>query len=184
VVLEFSLLAVEQLAQLASAESPLFRLQLFGAGHVGRALVCVLAALRCEVNWIDERDHVFPLGLPEHVRTCSVDAPQAEVDQASAGDFYVIMTHRHDLDLQIVERIVRRADAGFIGLIGSQTKRARFASQLDARGLSMDAVQCPIAPDAMGGLVSDAIRKEPGVIALAIAQVLLLAAQPGDITKS
>jgi xanthine dehydrogenase accessory factor len=90
-----------------------------------------------------------------------------------AGDFFVVMTHRHDLDLRIVEAILRRGDAGFIGLIGSATKRARFASQLAVRGLSMQAVQCPLAPDRVPLALPVAVRKEPGVLALAIAQELL-----------
>jgi xanthine dehydrogenase accessory factor len=177
VVLEFALLSAERVALLETAQRPLFHLRLFGAGHVGRALVSVLAPMRCEVDWIDERDQVFPPDLPPHIRSCSVDSPEGEVDQAASGDFYVVMTHRHDLDLHIVERIVRRGDAGFVGLIGSRTKSVRFKTQLQAKGLSMERVQCPIAPDAIAGQMLEAVRKEPGVIALAIAHELLLVSQ-------
>jgi xanthine dehydrogenase accessory factor len=170
---EFFSLSVDTLALLQQHDSPLFRLHLFGVGHVGSALVSVMAPLRCQVFWIDEREEAFPSVLPERVRACPSDLPEAEVQEALAGDFFVVMTHRHDLDLRIVEAILRRGDAGFIGLIGSATKRARFASQLAVRGLSMQAVQCPLAPDRVPLALPVAVRKEPGVLALAIAQELL-----------
>ncbi len=173
VVLEFSLLNSASLTLIQEHDAPLFRLQLFGAGHVARALVSTLAPLRCQVTWIDEREDAFPAEIPEHVQVCPTDSPEAEVLAAQAGDFFIVMTHRHDLDLRIVEQIVRRADAGFIGLIGSETKRARFTSQLAARGLSMETVQCPIAQSVMPNGFSAAVRKEPGVLAIAIASELL-----------
>ncbi|HEY9028394.1 MAG TPA: XdhC family protein [Burkholderiaceae bacterium] len=37
------------------APAPRFDLQLYGAGHVGRAIVRLLAAIPCRVQWIDER---------------------------------------------------------------------------------------------------------------------------------
>jgi xanthine dehydrogenase accessory factor len=153
---------------------PRFHLMLFGAGHVGQAIVAALAPLPVSVTWVDERDDVFgdvPAGLAM-VHTLSVDAPQAEVSLAPPGSFYLVLTHRHDLDLLIIEQILRRGDAGFVGLIGSATKRARFERQLLARGMSQQALtrmQCPIGIPGITG-------KEPAVIAASVvAQMLVLA---------
>ena len=153
---------------------PRFHLMLFGAGHVGQAIVAALAPLPVSVTWVDERDDVFgavPAGLAM-VHTLSVDVPQAEVQLAPPGSFYLVLTHRHDLDLLIVEQILRRGDAGFVGLIGSATKRARFERQLLARGVSQQALtrmQCPIGIPGITG-------KEPAVIAASVvAQMLVLA---------
>ncbi len=153
---------------------PRFHLTLFGAGHVGQAIVAALAPLPVSVTWVDERDDVFgdvPAGLAM-VHTLSVDAPQAEVSLAPRGSFYLVLTHRHDLDLLIVEQILRRGDAGFVGLIGSATKRVRFERQLLARGVSQQALtrmQCPIGIPGITG-------KEPAVIAASVvAQMLVLA---------
>ena len=144
------------------------RLQLFGAGHVGAALVQALAALPFRVEWIDGRAGLFPATLPATVRTSSA-APADAVAAACAGDFFVVMTHSHPLDLEICERVLRRGDFGFLGLIGSETKRARFVSRLRARGLPPDLVQrltCPIGIPEIGG-------KHPAVIAIAVAAQLV-----------
>ncbi|MEZ5649273.1 MAG: xanthine dehydrogenase accessory protein XdhC [Burkholderiaceae bacterium] len=138
-----------------------FRLHLFGAGHVGRAVVQALATVPCVVEWIDERESVFPVALPEHTRVVFSDDPAAEVDHARPGDYYLVMTHSHARDLEIVGAILRRNDAGYLGLIGSRTKRARFEHRLRARGLDPQGLHCPIGlPGATG--------KEPWRIALSV----------------
>jgi xanthine dehydrogenase accessory factor len=149
---------------------PRFALQLYGAGHVGRAIVRLLGTLPCRVQWIDARDAEFPLSpsAPNVERVC-VDAPEAEVDAAPPGAFYLVLTHSHDLDFAIVEAILRRGDFGFLGLIGSKTKRARFLHRLEARGHDpalLARMTCPIGVPGIEG-------KEPEVIAVAaVAQLL------------
>jgi xanthine dehydrogenase accessory factor len=144
------------------------RLQLFGAGHVGAALVQALANLHFRVEWIDDRSGLFPATLPANVRTSSA-TPADAVAAARAGDFYLVMTHSHPLDLEICEKVLRRGDFAFLGLIGSETKRARFVSRLRARGLPPDLVQrltCPIGIPEIAG-------KHPTVIALSVAAQLV-----------
>jgi xanthine dehydrogenase accessory factor len=141
----------------------------FGAGHVGRALVTVLGTLPRPVRWIDARLDAFPAALPANVLAETSDAPENEVDAAPPGAAYVVMTHSHALDLAIVERVLRRADFAYLGLIGSRTKRRRFDRRLALRGLVPDAVarlRCPIGLDGVGG-------KHPGEIAVAVAAELL-----------
>jgi len=154
-------------------EAPRFHLQLFGAGHVGRALVQVLAGVPCRVTWIDERESEFPTTAdPQHVQRLCVDAPEAEVDTAAPGDAYLVMTHSHDLDLRIAEAILRRGDFGYLGLIGSATKRARFLHRFEQRGVPASALArlvCPIG-------LADIPGKEPGVIAVSVTAQLLQAA--------
>jgi xanthine dehydrogenase accessory factor len=154
--------------------APRFHLQLYGAGHVGRAIVHALAPLNVRVDWIDERDDEFPpdSALPAHTRKLCVDALEAEVREAPRGAFYLVLTHRHDLDLRIAEAILRRGDFGFFGLIGSQTKRARFIHRFEERGIPAEAIArltCPIGVPGIEG-------KEPEVIAAAVVAQLLQAA--------
>jgi xanthine dehydrogenase accessory factor len=151
-----------------------FHLQLYGAGHVGRAIVQALAPLAVSVDWIDEREEEFPpdADLPAHTRKVCVDTIEAEVGEAPRGAFYLVLTHRHDLDLRISEAILARADFGFFGLIGSRTKRARFIHRFEQRGLPADAIArmtCPIGVPGIEG-------KEPEVIAAAVVAQLLQAA--------
>lgn len=166
---------------------PRFHLELHGAGHVGQAMVHLLKELDCTVRWIDERGEPEELAdcglpspeelatLPPHITWLPTDQAEAEVPDAPAGAFHLVLTHRHDLDLRIVNAILRRADAGFVGLIGSQTKRAQFRRRLSEQGLSPQAIEsmtCPIGLIGLNGIEG----KEPMVIAIsALAQLLQLA---------
>lgn len=154
------------------AEAPRFTLQLYGAGHVGRAIVQLLAQIPCRVQWIDEREEEFPAGpLPPHIERLCVEPVAAEVPLAPPGACFLVLTHSHDLDLALAEAILRRGDARWFGLIGSATKRARFRRRLGERGFSeaaLDRMSCPIGLPGLSG-------KEPGVIAVSVVAQLLLA---------
>ena len=85
---------------------PRFWVQLHGAGHVGRAIVRVLATLPCQVQWVDERESEFPLdALPSHIERICVEPVEAEVAAAPPGCCFLVLTHSHDLDLAITEAI-------------------------------------------------------------------------------
>jgi xanthine dehydrogenase accessory factor len=165
--------------------APLFHLQLFGAGHVGRALVRALRPLPCAIDWIDEREQEFPLDAfapevggewPSTLRALAVDAPEAEIATAPPGAFYLVMTHSHDLDFRLGETILRRADIGWFGLIGSATKRARFLRRWRERGVSDSALERLVCPVGIPGIPG----KAPEVIAASVAaQLLQVAAQIG-----
>lgn len=155
-------------------EAPLFTLQLYGAGHVGRAIARLLDALPCRMTWIDEREAEFPpWPSAAHVQRLCVEPVESEVPHAPAGACYLVLTHSHDLDLSITEAILRRADFGFLGLVGSATKRARFLHRFEARGIPADVLArltCPIGLPGIPG-------KQPELIALAVvAQLLQVAA--------
>jgi xanthine dehydrogenase accessory factor len=155
-------------------EVPRFHLQLYGAGHVGRAIARSLATLPALVDWIDERDDAFPSTMlegtwPAHIRKVVVDAMEAEVRQAPPGAFFLVLTHQHDLDLRITEAILRRNDFGFFGLIGSKTKKQRFVHRLEERGVSPAAIERMVCPIGLPGIAG----KEPEVIAVAVVAQLL-----------
>jgi len=166
-------------AALAAWPEPVPRLflQLYGAGHVGRAIAALLATLPCRVQWIDEREEQFPAGLvlPPHIERVCVEPVQAEVSVAPPGAHVLVLTHSHDLDFAIVEAVLRRGDFAFLGLIGSRTKRARFEHRLLARGFTpaqVARITCPIGIKGLAG-------KEPEVVAIsAVAQLLRLSAPP------
>lgn len=162
---------------------PRFHVELHGAGHVGQAIVKLLSDLDCSVRWIDERADDLPewdaqaglpapemlAALPEHIQWLPTEAAEREVADAPSDACHLVLTHRHDLDLKIIDAVLRRGDFRFAGLIGSQTKRARFLHRLTAQGISADALDrltCPIGlPDIPG--------KEPAVISIAVVAQLL-----------
>ncbi|MCU6434184.1 xanthine dehydrogenase accessory protein XdhC [Undibacterium sp. Jales W-56] len=145
------------------------QLYLFGAGHVGAALVKVLSATPCQIHWVDERDHLFPGDAGVNVLCEATDTPEAVIAQAPAGSYFLVMTHHHGLDLRLSEHILQRHDAAWFGLIGSQTKRASFEHRLRERGCSSADLQEMVCPIGLTGITG----KEPGVIAVAVAAQLL-----------
>ena len=145
------------------------QLVLFGAGHVGAALVRALADLPCHVTWVDEREEVFPDWVPANVRVEATDTPEAIVDDAPPGASYLVMTHSHPLDQRLTEAILRRGDAGWFGLIGSKTKRMQFEHRLRERGIEAEQLArmtCPIGIPGIRG-------KSPAVIAASVCAQLL-----------
>jgi len=165
---------------------PRFELQLYGAGHVGRAIVRALAALHVRVDWIDEREEEFrgdalaplaPLaGSNAQIRTLCVDAVEAEVRNARPGGFYLVLTHQHALDLRITEAILRRGDFAYLGLIGSKTKRQRFVHRFEQRGIAAESIARMTCPIGVPGITG----KEPEVIAAAVVAQLLQVASRAE----
>jgi xanthine dehydrogenase accessory factor len=156
--------------QLWPQSAPRFQLQLYGAGHVGRAIVNLLAGIDCRVQWIDERESEFPnTPLPPHIARLCVEPVEAEVASAAPGTFFLVLTHSHDLDLALTHAILKRGDFAWFGLIGSATKRARFEHRMQERGIAPELLarmQCPIGVAGIAG-------KEPEVIAVAVVAQLL-----------
>lgn len=140
----------------------------WGAGHVGRALVAVLAPLPgMAVTWVDVAPERFPrpgarrrdAGLGGAAEDLVAHAPQAAE--------HLVLTYSHALDLELCHRLLVR---GFrsCGLIGSATKWARFRSRLAALGhdpASAGRIRCPIGDPGLG--------KHPQAIAVGVAAQIL-----------
>ncbi len=148
-----------------------FPVVLFGAGHVGAAIVKVLANLPFRVVWVDERDESFPPmdRLPDNVVMDASGTPDSAVDEAPANSYFLVMTHNHALDLELAERILRRGDFAFFGMIGSHTKKKLFESRLAARGIDPVRIERMICPIGVPGIVD----KAPEMIAVSVAAQLL-----------
>jgi xanthine dehydrogenase accessory factor len=146
---------------------------LFGAGHVGRALALALAPLPFAVRWIDPRRDAFPTHAPANVTLIHAPEPAAELAGAPERALIVVMTHSHALDLEIVAEALRVERFGYVGLIGSATKRARFLSQMRAAGLTEVQLARLVCPIGVPGLES----KDPAVIAASTTAQLLIVSE-------
>lgn len=148
-----------------------FQVFLFGAGHVGQALIRVLQMLPCYVTWIDSRPDMFPKQLlhSNNIQQVVSDEPALEIDEAPAGCFVLVMTHHHQLDYEICERTMHRSDIAFCGLIGSKTKRQRFLSRMKKRGNPPEILKRLSCPIGVHGLNN----KHPADIAIGTAAQLL-----------
>jgi xanthine dehydrogenase accessory factor len=151
---------------------------LFGGGHVGKALVQVLGTLPFSITWIDSRDEIFPVQVPDNVQCEHSDPVQAAVAQLAPGSRVLVMSFSHAEDLDIVaaclKRLRERGDLPYVGLIGSKTKWATFRHRLEERGFrkqELAQVTCPIGIPGIAG-------KQPAVIAVAVAAQLLQSPLP------
>jgi xanthine dehydrogenase accessory factor len=149
-----------------------FHVVLFGAGHVGTEVARILERFPCRLTWVDPRPEMFPGAVGANVRVVIEEEPAWMVDEAPPGALYLVMTHSHALDLDLVERVLRRNDFGFLGLIGSETKAAKFRARLAQKGFSRAQMERLVSPV---GLLK--AGKHPAHIAVSIvAQLLALQA--------
>jgi xanthine dehydrogenase accessory factor len=152
-----------------ASEDGHIELYLFGAGHVGQAVVSALRDLPVIINWIDTRDDILPQEPPPGVTAICTDTPEAEIDAALAGCYFLVMTHDHGLDQRLCEQILRRDDFAYFGLIGSRSKRRNFETRLQRRGVDVEKFKrmtCPIGIDGIGS-------KQPAQIAISVAAEIL-----------
>lgn len=140
----------------------------FGAGHVGKALVLSLALTPTRITWVDTRHDIFPTVAPENVSMHALKNPEEMIQHLTEDTAVIILTHSHALDLSLLESALNHG-VSFVGVIGSQTKRARFESRLKKSGMEpalATSFHCPIGIPGLAG-------KEPSVIAASVtAQIL------------
>jgi xanthine dehydrogenase accessory factor len=149
--------------------APRAHLMLFGAGHVGAAIVRALAGLPCRVTWVDEREDLFPPDVPANVTVEATDIPEALVEEAAPGTTFLVMTHSHALDLRLSIAILSRPGRDWFGLIGSDTKRRQFEHRLRERGIANERIEAMVCPIGLPGIEG----KAPAVIAASVAAQLL-----------
>ena len=160
-------------SRLGGLDPPRTPVAIFGAGHVGQALVQALLPLPFSLRWIDSRDGLFPAGLPATVQPESSDPVQLAVPELAPDSRVLIMSFSHAEDFELVaaclQRQRERADLPFIGLIGSQTKWASFRQRLQARGFGPQELAAVICPIGLPGIAG----KQPALIAASVAAQLL-----------
>ncbi|MEK0165462.1 xanthine dehydrogenase accessory protein XdhC [Phaeobacter sp. A36a-5a] len=157
------------------AETPLW---IWGAGHVGRALVDVLAPLPdLDITWVDTGPDRFPARIPPSVTMVPAAEPAALVPHAPENARHLVLTYSHALDLALCHALLLRGFA-FAGVIGSATKWARFRSRLADLGHRPEQIArltCPIGDPGLG--------KHPQMIAVGVAAELLRMGATDELKK-
>jgi len=145
-------------------------LYIYGAGHVGRALVRVLEDTPFDITWVETDESRFPVeirsGVSSVVSTQQADYA-ARVLEPNA--FHVVITYSHEADLNICRAILKNAKGQYLGLIASDSKKAKFINRLKKDGVcekAFEIFRCPI------GLMSFS-HKDPSIVAISIAAQLI-----------
>lgn len=148
---------------------------IWGAGHVGRAVVSTLSPLQDrDITWIDTSAERFPSSIPPPVSPLVAAEIDRAVPHAPERAHHFIMTYSHDLDLRLCDALLTHGFAT-CGLIGSATKWIRFRKRLAQMGHMADQIAritCPIGDPALG--------KHPQAIAISVAAEVLK--QPAPCT--
>lgn len=153
-------------------------LWVWGAGHVGRAVVSVMAPLPdLAITWIDTGPERFPETVPEGVETVSAADPARLAAHAPEDAGHLVLTYSHALDLALCDALLGRG-FGWAGVIGSATKWARFRKRLSEAGhaaAQISRIRCPIGDRTLG--------KHPQAIAVGVASALLRETAHQDALK-
>lgn len=145
-------------------------LAIFGAGHVAKALLPILAQLPIQINWIDQRSELFPTErLPNNVKIIVSEDPVEELKALAESAWILIMTHNHQLDYALVSGALTRPDIDYIGMIGSKTKARRFQTKLSHHGFSSEQIQRLVSPVGL----TEIPGKKPIEVAVSIAAQLI-----------
>lgn len=152
-------------------------LWIWGAGHVGRALVAVMAPLPdVAITWVDTGPERFPDDIPEGVTALPAPEIVAAAALAPKDAHHIILTYSHALDLGLCNRLLTHGFAS-LGLIGSDTKWVRFQKRLAEGGhtpAEITRITCPIGDRALG--------KHPAAIALGVGSAIVKALQSAGDT--
>lgn len=138
---------------------------LYGAGHVGRAVMAITGDLPLDRYWIDTGESRFPADMDASITRLVARDPAHIARYAESGAIHLVMSYSHALDQAICHRVLKQDDFFRLGLIGSATKRARFESRLAAAGFSetqLARLVCPIG-------LADIPGKDPAFLALSVA---------------
>jgi xanthine dehydrogenase accessory factor len=157
---------------------------IYGAGHVSKALVPILAQLPLQISWIDNRqdmlDDIAKKTLPNNVKLVSSEYPAETIANLPRKSWVMIMTHNHQLDFEIVEAALMREDISFVGMIGSDTKARRFRTRLAHRDFKQQDIHRLVSP--VG--VLDIPGKRPIEVAVSMAAQLIQLLEPEKATQS
>lgn len=145
------------------------KLFLFGAGHIGTALVSLLSDLPCTIYWYDSRPELFPAVLPENVLKFVQSAEEVSTQDFSAAATFLIMTHDHKEDFLICEKILDFQAFDFLGMIGSSNKRRRFEQLMREKNMAPELLQRLESPVGIDGIDS----KKPQAVAISVAARIL-----------
>ena len=147
---------------------PQHNLWIWGAGHVGRAVVNTIAPLTdFKITWIDTKQDRYPEVIPDGVTALPAQNPIDAIAYAEKQSHHLIMTFSHTIDLALCHGLLAHGFAT-CGLIGSKTKWARFRKRLVALGhheTRVSDIMCPIGDPALG--------KHPQMIAISVADRLI-----------
>ncbi|MFK7890525.1 MAG: xanthine dehydrogenase accessory protein XdhC [Granulosicoccus sp.] len=146
-----------------------FNVHVFGAGHVAQEFSRIVSRINCRAifhdsrnDWLEKLQHQtrqsahcmvtggdtsLDLGNEGVVHTRLLGADTfSVVEECEKGAYFLVMTHSHDLDFDVVEAVLSRGDSRYCGLIASPGKARSFRNRLSRKGFTETELQQLTAP--------------------------------------
>lgn len=144
---------------------PLTPFYLYGAGHVGRAVIGAISGLALEKIWVDTDASRFPVSTDPSITLVPAADMCLIAAHAPKGAIHIVMSYSHRIDEALVYTILKKGDFAHLGLIGSRTKYRRFCTSLKKQGIADDQLAQLVCPVGVPVLQS----KVPAHVGLSIA---------------
>ena len=152
-------------------------LYLFGGGHVGKAILKLASHLPLKVTVTDSRSEIIKSLEKEFEKYSKIMKfntdvfPERIIETSNLHGAFLVMTHSHASDFNIIEELLRHRSNTYIGMIGSKTKKLALKKYLIEKNFdekTIELVNCPI-----GRKTTFKSNKRPEVIAaLVISDIL------------
>ena len=125
---------------------PAPRLLVFGAGHVGAAIARAAATAGFRVTVVDDRpEFADPARFPGLQVRAELPAPVLADFRPGPADAVVVATRGHRNDAAILDQVTRLT-VGYVGLLGSERKRAVILKALGGAGVPAEALAAVRVP--------------------------------------
>ncbi|MCK5832425.1 XdhC family protein [bacterium] len=110
---------------------PAEKVYVWGAGHIGKLLAEMLSSLGFELILIDDRPEMKET-IKAGFRIFIGDFESVNIGEViTEGSFHVVVTHAHDHDYKVLNRIFRECDnPRYVGLVSSRKKRELILGKL------------------------------------------------------
>ncbi len=143
------------------------RVYVFGGGHVGQALVPVLASVGFRVTLYDNRPELADKAHFPQAEEIVCGPYDAITVTPTENDYVVIMTPGHQGDFALLSQVLRRKTR-YVGCIGSRHKIARTQQLLREAGIMEEAIASVHSPIGL-----PILAETPAEIAVSIAAEMI-----------
>lgn len=131
-----------------SSQHKSWNIAIYGAGHVGQALVNLLKTFACQLYWVDSRQEWLDK-QPDHGRLKKILSTNLSTVPPTLpeGSYHIIATPGHAFDLDVLRSVLKLKDVPYIGVIGSKVKARTIRATLLKDGFTAEDTErfhCPM----------------------------------------
>ena len=154
---------------LIEPQLPAHRLLIVGGGHCAQAIAKLAAECGFHVTALEDREDILEKCESAHRRLTDSAPDYIAKTDWDKNDAIVIVSRHYDIDREALAAALKKAGAGYIGMIGSSRKVLQVYDQLKAEGFTADQLATVYAP-----LGLDIGSDSPAEIAVSVLAEILM----------